>query len=316
MTPILRRFEAVIAVLAVLAGLPALAGPAQLRFFAIGDLPYGDGEHLALEALLAQELPKGTPFLVHVGDIKGGSAPCTDAALARIAGLFRDQAMPVVFTPGDNEWTDCRRPAAGGYDPQERLAALRRLYYGDPGVLRLGGLDAVTTDDAYPENYYFQFGDVLFAAVHVVGSHNNRVPADAAALAEHQARSAANRRHLRLAAGAAREAEAEAFVLLLHANPGLERGRPPRGFGSLHQDLAALLQEYPGPVLVIHGDTHRYRFDHPWKDRDGVGTRLARLEVPGSPRVGGVWVRVDPQAAEPFAVEPAYPQSRGLLLTD
>jgi len=34
--------------------------------------------------------------------------------------------------------------------------------------------------------------------------------------------------------------------------------------------------------------------------------RFTRVEFPGSPLVGGVWIRVDPDAAEPFAAKPVY----------
>ena len=47
-----------------------------------------------------------------------GDAPYS---AAQIAG-FPAVADPVVYTPGDNEWTDCHRASAGGYLPTERLA--------------------------------------------------------------------------------------------------------------------------------------------------------------------------------------------------
>jgi hypothetical protein len=50
-------------------------------------------------------------------------------------------------------------------------------------------------------------------------------------------------------------------------------------------------------VLLIHGDTHRFRWDRPrpW---------LRRLESFGSPGVDWVHVSVHPGAAEFFSVEP------------
>ena len=62
------------------------------------------------------------------------------------------------------------------------------------------------------------------------------------------------------------------------------------------------------PVLVVHGDTHRYQHNHPLLDpaRGVPFERFTRVEVPGSPLVGGVWIEVDPDAAEPFTVKPVY----------
>ena len=45
--------------------------------------------------------------------------------------------MPLLYTPGDNEWTDCHRPAAGRYNPLERLDAVRATFFDALGS-RLG----------------------------------------------------------------------------------------------------------------------------------------------------------------------------------
>jgi hypothetical protein len=297
----------------VVAGLHA--GP-LVRFFAIGDVPYNDAELMVLETFLGQELKKGTPFVVHVGDIKGGREPCSDERLKVVAELFRTQPVPVVYTPGDNEWTDCHRAAAGGYDPLERLAAVRRLFYGDPGVLKVDALAVVRPDAAFPENYYFLYRDVLFVTVHAVGSHNNRKPRDPAAMAEFEARTAADRRLLQAVAAAANARHAKAVILAFQADPGFEKSKPPNGFAPLWQDLRTLLRDFRGPILAIHGDSHTYTFDHPLKsattgEREG---RFVRLEVPGSPVVGGVWVTVEPTAPEPFKADPVYPDAHELLM--
>jgi len=35
--------------------------------------------------------------------------------------LFETFEAPLIFVPGDNEWTDCHRQNNGSYDPIERL---------------------------------------------------------------------------------------------------------------------------------------------------------------------------------------------------
>jgi len=282
-----------------------------LRFFAIGDVPYSDAEHEQLVALLQRATRRPAAFIVHVGDIKGGGQPCRDAYNARIARLFRAQPIPILYTPGDNEWTDCHRRAAGRRDPLDRLEALRRAFFIDPEVLRRDRLQAVVPDPAYPENAYLLLDDVAIALVHVVGSDNNLRRGDRQALAELAARSAANRALLKQAAAVADERGAKAFVVVFHANPGLERLRPVAGFEDLHADLRQLLRDFSGPVLAIHGDTHWFRFDQPLRDPD-TGESIARfwrLEVPGSPVIGGVWVSVDPGAAKPFEANVVYPSA-------
>jgi hypothetical protein len=287
----------------------SLAGPVQpgpLRFFVLGDTPYSEGEFVQLEGLLAEVGKAGPAFVIHVGDIKSGRSVCTDTYSARIAALFRSLPVPLAYTPGDNEWTDCGRT---GGDPSVRLTALRRDFYADPSVLRLAELGAVQPDLAYPENYWFLAGGALFAAIHVVGSDNGLQRNEPDARAEWKARSAANRALLEKAVQAAQVAGAGALVVFFQGDPQFGSSAANPGFGPLLEDLDWLLLVFPGPILMIHGDNHRYILDQPLQDPSTgqPATRLTRLEVPGSPVVAGVWVTYDPDGLEPFRFGRTYP---------
>ena len=62
------------------------------------------------------------------------------------------------------------------------------------------------------------------------------------------------------------------------------------------------------PVLFVHGDTHTYRVDRPFRDEKGDRVpNLTRLEVYGSPQVGWVRVTVDPNDSDLFRFEPSLP---------
>ena len=109
---------------------------------------------------------------MHVGDIKAGGAACSDEAFEMIRDLFREYPKPVVYTPGDNEWTDCHKTGA---DPTERLDRLRALFFQDRETLRLDKLNVVRQScrrefATYVENYRFSKSGVLFIMVHIVGS--------------------------------------------------------------------------------------------------------------------------------------------------
>jgi|UPI00039E352B hypothetical protein len=283
-------------------------GPPPVRFFAVGDLPYGQSEVAPLQALLNAAAAQHPPFIAHVGDIKAGSTPCTDANLHEIAGIFRALPVPVAYTPGDNEWTDCHRPAAGGLDPRVRLARVREVFFGDPTVLRLAALGAVPAAKAFPEIYAFQIDAVAFISLHIVGSNNGFSDNDPAAAAEFAAREAANTAFLNRALESAKAGNVRALVLMIQANPLFDRGQGPPGFRGFKQQLVAAMARFAGPVLVLHGDTHRFRHDRPLIDpvRGTPFARLVRIEVPGSPVVGGVWITVDPSAPEPFRADPVY----------
>jgi hypothetical protein len=289
-------------------GSRAAEGPPPVRFFAVGDLPYGPSEIAPLQALLNAAAAQHPPFIAHVGDIKAGSTPCTDANLHEIAGIFRALPVPVAYTPGDNEWTDCHRPAAGGLDPRVRLARVREVFFGDPTVLRLAALGAVPAAKAFPEIYAFQIDAVAFISLHIVGSNNGFSDNDPAAAAEFAAREAANTAFLNRALESAKAGNVRALVLMIQANPLFDRGQGPPGFRGFKQQLVAAMARFAGPVLVLHGDTHRFRHDRPLIDpvRGTPFARLVRIEVPGSPVVGGVWITVDPSAPEPFRADPVY----------
>lgn len=284
----------------------------DLRFFVVGDVPYGNAEYAPFERLLREAAAQDPPFLAHVGDIKGGSQPCTEARNRRVATLFEQQSVPMLYTPGDNEWTDCHRKAAGALDPLDRLGALRVRFFADSKVLHNEELNLLVPDPEYPENAYTLREGVMIVLLHVVGSENNHRSGNPAAMAEWRQRSDANRRLLREATEVAQQTQARAMVLLFHANPLFERSSPAPGFAPLLTDLEQLLANYSGPVLAIHGDTHRFQFNQPLvRNRSSVkgAERLWRLEVPGSPFLGGVWVRVTQDPAEPFAISVVYPSA-------
>src|SRR5690348_6541540 len=84
----------------------------------IGDVPYSAAQLAAFPGWVRQiDAAPGVGATVHLGDIKDGESRCDDAYYARIARLFARFADPLVYTPGDNEWTDCHRPDDGGYNP-------------------------------------------------------------------------------------------------------------------------------------------------------------------------------------------------------
>jgi hypothetical protein len=68
-------------------------------------------------------------FTLHMGDIKSGSLPCSDEVLKKSYDQIQTFQGALVYTIGDNEWLDCHRMAAGGYNPRERLAKLREMFF-------------------------------------------------------------------------------------------------------------------------------------------------------------------------------------------
>lgn len=278
--------------------------PPSFHFLAMGDVPYFPAAHRAYKELLEIGARQSAAFVVHIGDIKSAGTPCNDEAYESIRALFRRQPVPVVYTPGDNEWTDCHDKAAGSYDPIDRLARLRQLFFDDPCVLRLDRLGVEHQAAPYVENYRFLHGGVMFVAVHVVGSKNNRRPKDPPSMAEFRARDAANQQFLEEAFRIVRERGAEAVVVLFHADPDFDRTKPKAGYRSTLATLRSLVDQTAVPILLIHGDSHEKRIDHPLKDVGGKPIkRFTRLEVPGAPQVKGIMVGFHPGGKPRFAFD-------------
>jgi hypothetical protein len=147
---------------------------------------------------LIERINQLTPaFSIHVGDFKSGSTACSDEEFSRQLAHFQRFAGALVYTPGDNEWTDCHRANNGAHDPLERLAALRQRFFTEGRSL---GQRPVAVENQsrqqpvhgrYVENQRWQHQGVLFATLHVTGSNNNFEVRDPAAVREFFERDAA-----------------------------------------------------------------------------------------------------------------------------
>jgi hypothetical protein len=275
-------------------------------FVALGDLPYGSpdksyGPYRSLIDRINQEAPA---FSVHVGDFKSGSTLCSDDEFSNQLDHFQRFKGAVVYTPGDNEWTDCHRSNNGKYDPLERLAALRQRFF-KPGA-SLGQQPmpvqnqsiGSTTFARYVENVRWVHQGVMFATVHIVGSNNNLESRDMAATREFFERDAANVAWIKATFEQARLQQASAVVLAFQAdvleNKTLWEDFPGwSGFRtSVGETLLPLANSWGKPVLVVHGDSHQFRLDQPFKLDKKPLNNVTRLIVPGASDVRAVKVTV------------------------
>jgi hypothetical protein len=275
-------------------------------FVALGDLPYGSaqkayGPYRSLIDRINQETPA---FSVHVGDFKSGSTLCSDEEFANQLDHFQRFKGAVVYTPGDNEWTDCHRANNGQYDPLERLAALRQRFY-TPGQ-SLGAKPMTVQNQSmgstafapYVENVRWLHQGVLFATLHIVGSNNNLESRDIAASREFFERDAANVAWITSTFEQARARQASAVVFAFQAdvleNKTLWEDFPGwSGFrNSIGQTLLPMANSWGKPVLVVHGDSHQFRIDQPFQLDKKSLKNVTRLIVPGASDVRAVKVTV------------------------
>jgi len=299
--------------------LSAAAAPAAERFVfaALGCQPYARSPNSVENyARLIAEINRANPvFTVHLGDFKGSEEPCTDELFRRRRDEFNTFTGPLIYTPGDNDWTDSHYQSAGRHDPLERLAKLREVFFAEERSLGRQPLALVTQrrDPAFAkfvENARWAWGGVVFATVHAVGSDNNDQPAVPGAVAEFEERDAADAAWIQAAFAEARTNAAAGVVLLFQADPLLARdlgqAGVTRGFARFLRVISDEARAWGKPVLLVHADEHRYRLD--------VGVRLlpgeaplpnvTRLETFGDYNVHAVLVAVDPESPQLFLCGP------------
>jgi hypothetical protein len=83
----------------------------KLIFSVMGDVPREASEDLLLQRqIAAHNQYSKSEFILHVGDIKTGSAPCAEEVYQRVAGFLKQIKVPTFIVVGDNEWNDCVDP--------------------------------------------------------------------------------------------------------------------------------------------------------------------------------------------------------------
>jgi hypothetical protein len=218
----MRKTIALLAAATVVSAL-SMAPPADgsaprhhLTYAVYGDAPYGTSptdtsEFLATPAFIdSVNADPDVSLVAHVGDIHSGKQFCTEAYDKSVASLWTRYDDPLVYTPGDNEWTDCHKAAEGGgtYDsntqqikyvtdpatglpidyasgnPVANLDLIRSIFFPAPGQTLGGGHMRVLSqaqlpnplhpaDRNYVENVMWSSDDVLFVTLDVPGGSNN-----------------------------------------------------------------------------------------------------------------------------------------------
>ncbi len=322
---------------ALIAGIPGVAsadggregerGDDTFVLAVTGDIPYSSSLLAAYPSIIdGINADPDVDAAVHLGDIKSGSTKCSDEYFATIRSDFDRFDDPLIYTPGDNEWTDCHRVNNGAYNPLERLGAIRSVFFPQANVT-LGRSPMRVRSQArlgFPENVAFERADVAFAAVHVVGSNNSLAPwtGNTAPTPEQQAevdaRLAADLKLIRDTFREAREERQRGVVLMLQADmfdPSVANPVPAQwtGLKPVVQAIASEAARFRGPVLLLNGDSHGFVQDQPlaagsrWLDFYGVAApvpNLTRVTVEGSDLVDE-WVRltVREEGSQVFTVE-------------
>ena len=308
------------------------SSPGKFSFGLWGDMPYKKaGDDPKLPAVLQNINNSDIVFSIYDGDIKDGSSKCTDDVYTDALKMFASLAKPVVYVPGDNEWTDCHRVNNGGFDALERLMHLRRVMF--PSANSLGQSQLPLEHQGKPgekfvENTRFGYGGVVFAGINVPGSNNNlilnakdctdksarKAEQCDASNAEHLERDAANVAWMASSFAQAKAQNARGLVLVIQADPGfdlpetedVDESTAPGfiGYRNFINNLIRQTEQFKGQVLLVHGDTHFFKLDKPLYSPTRLLPNLTRLQTFGSPSLHWVKVTVDPASEQVFMVQP------------
>ncbi len=168
----------------------SVAHAKKFHFVALGDTAYNPAtDYPVYEALINRINASAPAFSIHVGDTWGARV-CTEAAHREILHWFGKYDHPLIYTPGDNEWTDCRKP--------EAIAAWTRLQEGaaTPEDLRLlgslRGLDQAMASTSYddPLGSLALIRQIFFSQPQSLGARRMPVQRQADVHAAHAAYSA------------------------------------------------------------------------------------------------------------------------------
>ena len=292
---------------------PALAQP--FKFVALGDMPYKiPDDYVRYERLIAEINRIKPSFTLFIGDTKSGSSPCTNEYNLIVKKHFNQFSSPLIYSIGDNEWTDCHRPLAGAYDPIERLQNLRKTFFASNMSLGKTQLELIRQADIDPkhdkfvENSMWVKNHFLFVNLHIPGSNNN-FERDDSAKQEYFERNEANLSWISRAFNTAMSKQYSGIVLFYQADIFYNRSQavdPASGYRDTLQTLSKRAQSFKKPVLLIHGDSHRLIIDQPLKsiDQKHVLENVIRLEVMGAEQVQAVEIEVDGKLEQPFRFSP------------
>jgi hypothetical protein len=189
--------------------------PPALTLAVYGDSPYGtsptDTAQLAATPGFIDSInaDPDVSLVTQIGDIHSGKQYCTQAYDQSVYDLWTKFTDPLVYTPGDNETTDCHKVAEGGGtynpttqtidyvldasgnpvdyakgDPVANLALIRSTFFAQPGLtlgthkkLVLSQSSAYDrrhpSDRKFVENVLWYQAGVLFVTINLPGGSNN-----------------------------------------------------------------------------------------------------------------------------------------------
>lgn len=229
---------------------------AKFDFVALGDTAYNLPGDLPKYTTLIGKINQSKPaFSIHIGDTWGG-VYCSEKNHEWVKSWFDKYDHPVLYTPGDNEWTDCRKQtlldaykkmlsktaskeelmllrqsqsfdsAFKGAEYEDSLASLkliREIFFSESFSLGQNKIPVtqqskVSDYKDMAENLRWKKDSVVFATVSVPGSEMNFAINSLERATEAISRNKADVAWIKETFESARSQNAKAVVIALHAS--------------------------------------------------------------------------------------------------
>ena len=287
----------------------------SLKSDSIKIISLGDNEPINMDGLLNLNM-ENSSLIVHVGDMLNAWSPCTDSNTDYQGDLMNNLNIPVLYTPGDNEWRDCINPEKGDTYNLERLAYIRETFFSNNKTL---GRNPYALENqrirGYPENSRLIKKNIAFITAHVIGTENNFDPFSKENTLEYLQRDAANIDWI--TESFERYKDASSYVVVIHNNIFNSKKIPLffiQKFGSpdlqtleveinpyekFTSSLLELSNKYKKPVLVLHGNGHKFRSFKPMESKFPF---LHVIQNFGYPDVKAIEIEINPLKKIPFNV--------------
>lgn len=283
----------------------------SFSFVALGDMPYNlPQDYVRFENVIKTVNEQNQVFSVFVGDIKASVTPCTEDVYLKMFNYFNQFKKPLIYTPGDNEWTDCSKKEAGAYDPENRLEAIRKMFFKDTvsfGTEKMGLHSQASQKgfEKYVENYSWSYKNIGFATIHIVGTNNYFLPDSRNHNEEFFGRDSANIVWLKTTFENAKKMNFAGLVIFEHGDM-FNDGKTDIGFKNFVAELKKQVLDFGKPVLMVNGDSHEYLVDKPLQKMPKVKNAIpnfTRLQVFGENEMHAVKITINPTNPTLFQIE-------------
>lgn len=269
-------------------------------YFAVIDQPALSND-IRLQAEIDRIRPQTLAFVVTNG-VRAEDEPCTDSLYRERKNLFEESDKSLFLSLAGSDWIGCKSEDEADIRI-ERLQRLREILFEADHSFGMVSTPLTRQSSSaryadFPENTYWEYGNILFVTLHLPASNNHYLNA-AGRNNEFEERLMANLYWLKRVFMLAERNSHSAIVIFCDGNPFSEEKKlapaSRDGFQEIRQLINKLAGDFPGKVLLVHGEAIEKNHDIQWKSNLGiVGAGSKWLDIGVFPDTKNLFLVGDP----------------------